>query len=249
MASAISFRTYVFTAALARAATSDEARRWRTVINRSVALRDLTRLAFDVGNLLTGLFSSAEYVARGRTNSQFISDVFGAYFARSASGGEVTTWTAYLGANSRLAMAEAFAVATEFTGIVTGLSPDLGGVIDPFPVAELGGPTPSKELELPPDFAAISTTRTFQDGGTSSSTSADVAPRLWTLTYEWFRDGAVGGRLLDDHYHASYEVLSFDFTDRFGNLHPNTQYAAQGVERDHRIVSRPARVIKLIRRP
>lgn len=66
---------------------------------------------------IAGLFASADYTARARTNDQFVDDCYLAYFGRLGSDDAIghATWLAYLVAHDRAATTTAFAATAEFS--------------------------------------------------------------------------------------------------------------------------------------
>lgn len=70
------------------------------------------RAAVQIGNRL---FTSAEYIARGRTNAQFVDDCYQAYLDRDGEAAGVAAWIAALvGGTTRAAVAAAFGDSSEF---------------------------------------------------------------------------------------------------------------------------------------
>jgi hypothetical protein len=69
----------------------------------------------DLSYQIASLFvNSAEYIARGRTNSQFVEDLYDAILRRGAMPSEVSYWLNYLNTSTREQVLQFFTNSPEF---------------------------------------------------------------------------------------------------------------------------------------
>ena len=68
-----------------------------------------------------GLFETSEYSARGRTDSQYVTDLYNAYLQRGPDSGGLAFWVSNTQANGRGATLNAFEVSTEFATLSSTL--------------------------------------------------------------------------------------------------------------------------------
>ena len=85
---------------------------WTAEINASLAIGvDIKEAFITVAKFL---FNSSEYFARGRTDTEYVGDLFQTFFNRAPTLDETTTWVTYIGnANRNLALLN-FALGPEF---------------------------------------------------------------------------------------------------------------------------------------
>jgi hypothetical protein len=106
-----------------------------TTLERSTAVAAIQAeaVAFDTLGLRqvtlalgTTLFTSAEYTARARTDSQYIDDLYRAYLGRPADSSGLAYWTTYLGTiGTRASLRSSIAASSEFMNTRLGLLSDL----------------------------------------------------------------------------------------------------------------------------
>jgi hypothetical protein len=75
-------------------------------------------LSYQIASLFVG---SAEYGARGRTNSQFVEDLYDAILRRTAAPWEINYWVTYLGTATREQALQGFTGSAEFQTRVTAV--------------------------------------------------------------------------------------------------------------------------------
>jgi hypothetical protein len=117
------FTYYAFTGALYRPPQSAEQISWESGLTTAFG-SGTAALITEATLLIHGLFVSAEYTARLRTNSQFVYDIFAAYLGRLP---DVTEYTLRLtqldtAALTRSDLLTAFQTGTEFTDRITALT-------------------------------------------------------------------------------------------------------------------------------
>lgn len=111
--SAAVFTDKAFFGALARAATNVERIAWFDALLAARAISQAALLA-EGQSRITGLFNSAEYIARARTDAQFISDCYLAFLRRAPDAAGAAFWLAELVATSRANLLYAFSISIEF---------------------------------------------------------------------------------------------------------------------------------------
>jgi len=75
-------------------------------------------LSYQIASLFVG---SAEYEARGRTNSGFVEDLYDAILRRTAAPWEINYWFNELNTKSRLEVLQGFTGSAEFQTRVTAV--------------------------------------------------------------------------------------------------------------------------------
>lgn len=107
------FTDKAFFGALGRAPSGSERTDW---INALEAARDTSSAALLAlcQSRVTGLFESAEYIARARTDEQFIEDCYQGYLGRASDPGGFAHWLAELQTTSRAHILDAFRFSPEF---------------------------------------------------------------------------------------------------------------------------------------
>jgi hypothetical protein len=103
--------------ALARVTTSAELTAARGDFLTNIDASGVAGLIAEVQSLGHTLFTGSEYIARARTDAQFVSDLFQAYLGRNPASAEVTTWTTYLATHTRAQTDAAVSAASEVTTI------------------------------------------------------------------------------------------------------------------------------------
>jgi RHS repeat-associated protein len=77
---------------------------------------------------VAGFFDSQEYLNRNRTNTDYVTDLYGAYLNRAPDQAGLTAWVAALnGGASRASVRQGFADGSEFANRVSGLYPGVVG--------------------------------------------------------------------------------------------------------------------------
>src|SRR6185295_3814010 len=102
-----------FFGALARAATTLERADWFDALLDARAISQAALLVEGQSRVIS-LFNSAEYIARTRTDPEFISDCYMAFLRRAPDEEGAAFWLAELIATSRAHILEAFSVSIEF---------------------------------------------------------------------------------------------------------------------------------------
>lgn len=107
------FTDKAFFGALGRAPSGSERTEWIAALD---AARDTSPAALLLlcQTRVTGLFESAEYIGRARTDEQFIEDCYQGFLGRHSDPGGFTHWLADLQVTSRAHILDAFRVAPEF---------------------------------------------------------------------------------------------------------------------------------------
>jgi RHS repeat-associated protein len=70
-------------------------------------------------SIARGLFQSSEYIARGRTDPQYVTDLYNAYLQRGPDTSGLNFWVSNTQANGRAATLNAFDVCTEFATLAS----------------------------------------------------------------------------------------------------------------------------------
>lgn len=73
------------------------------------------------------LFQSQEYANRGRTNSEYVYDLYWAYLRRTPDSGGWNFWTSEVGLHGRPAIHEGFPYSTEFANVASTVCPTGSG--------------------------------------------------------------------------------------------------------------------------
>ena len=89
---------HLFSTILGRGAAAGERAAWQAELARMQAIGIDGREALYA--IATALFGGAEYAARGRTNTQFLADVYAAYYNRAVDAGGASFWGGELGAGA-----------------------------------------------------------------------------------------------------------------------------------------------------
>lgn len=101
-----------YKAALARAPTGGELTTEMGLLNAALSTAIDFRVA--CADLGSRLFTGAEYVARARTNTQFVDDLYRAYLLRPGDEPDRTNWISLLATQTRAQLATSFGTASEF---------------------------------------------------------------------------------------------------------------------------------------
>jgi len=70
-------------------------------------------------SIARGLFESSEYISRGRTDSQYVTDLYNSYLQRGPDTAGLNFWVSNTQANGRAATLNAFEVCTEFATLAS----------------------------------------------------------------------------------------------------------------------------------
>jgi hypothetical protein len=100
--------------ALGRAPTGTELSTWSAALLAAYAV-SLAAFIAEAKSLIEGLFNSSEYTARGRTDDQFVEDLYHAYLDRASDSIGKANWLISITDNGRPYVLNAFGIGTEFT--------------------------------------------------------------------------------------------------------------------------------------
>jgi RHS repeat-associated protein len=104
--------------ALARDVTSTELQQKMDTLAQA-GVQGEAQLITSAKSVARGLFESPEYVARGRTDSQYVTDLYNAYLQRGPDTSGLNFWVGNTQANGRGATLNAFEVCTEFATLAS----------------------------------------------------------------------------------------------------------------------------------
>ena len=111
-----------YQSALNRQPTSTELNSWLSTL-RAAYLQGLQQYWDGMRSLGQTLFTSQEYINRGRSNDDFVEDLYRAFLYRASDPGGKANWVAMVPINGRDNVRLAFEVAPEFYTKVFGTSP------------------------------------------------------------------------------------------------------------------------------
>jgi hypothetical protein len=116
------FTLYAFMGAMGRPPQASEASSWVSGLTTAYS-SSLAALISEARTLIRGLFDSAEYTARARTNSGFVYDLFAAWFDRLPDLDGYESWLTSLdGGSARSAALDSFQASLEYTDRITTLT-------------------------------------------------------------------------------------------------------------------------------
>jgi RHS repeat-associated protein len=113
-----------YQSALNRQPNSSELQSWLGTL-QSAYSQGQSQFLTAMQNLGESIFSSQEYANRGRSNHDYVYDLYKAYLVREPDGGGWAFWEAGVAANGRAAVRAGFAWSYEFWLKVNGTSPYL----------------------------------------------------------------------------------------------------------------------------
>ena len=111
-----------YQSALNRQPNSTELNSWLSTL-RTAYLQGLSEYWTQMRSLGSSLFTSTEYINRGRTDSEFVYDLYKAFLYREPDAGGYANWVSMVPINGRDNVRLAFEVAPEFYTKVFGTSP------------------------------------------------------------------------------------------------------------------------------
>ena len=238
------FTTQSFTGALARQPDNTERAAWLAALNAKVDTP--ARLLTEAQSKVGGLFESSEYVARGRTDEEYVSDLYLGFFAHVSDPTGQTFWESQVAATSRAAVLGNFKNSDEFRARAASLYKEPSADVPAFPSTRYGGPQPARIRPAPPDFQPLHYTHTFEDKSISVGSTGDVPIYAWEISYSGLFPWEA--QILDDHYEAArHEEFPFVFVDREGRAWDGVRYSSY--EASHEQVWMQERTVKLIRYP
>lgn len=110
-----------FSGAFDRIPTAAETSSWDAALQTGLNTSEAALLTAAQG-LIAGLFSSSEYTDRARSDDQFVSDLYLAYFGRAGDPAGLEFWVAQVSSSDRATVQEdGFNTALEFTARVSSL--------------------------------------------------------------------------------------------------------------------------------
>lgn len=113
------------------------------------------------------------------------------------------------------------------------------------------GPPWLKMHQFQPDYKAVTSVHTYEDGGASFVTFNDTAPIRWTIEYDGLNgEAAQDFSAIDDHRADAFgEVYGFEFTNPYTSTTYQDVHYDAAFEEDHRKTWINKRVVHLIKRP
>jgi RHS repeat-associated protein len=136
------------------------------------------------------LFQSQEYANRGRTNSEYVYDLYWAYLRRTPDQGGWDFWTAQVAATSRPAVHEGFPYSQEFANVASTVCPSGAGAGAPIPadgIASLSYDAASNRINTGGYYydANGNQTRVVKADGSVQRFYYDAANRMTKVTNDW----------------------------------------------------------------
>jgi hypothetical protein len=217
------FTVTAHTGALSRRPTDPELADWLDALNPLIDTPG--PLLAEAQMRVADLFESAEYLALSTTDSEYVEDLYLAFFGHVADAPGQAFWEEAVDNDGRPAVLEAFKVSTEFAARVGSLYAEASTTVPAFPTEELGGPRPSKRRALPPDYKSLSTRHVYADKSISLNTVGDVPLLRFEEDYSDSLLDEWEVAILREHYNAArHDELTFDYTGPDGILRTGVRY-------------------------